>query len=73
VQVLTRVRCYAGASYPERPTAFEWQGAWIEVIEVLWQARTPDGLVFDGLAEDGRRYRLEWEEVKDEWTVQAVP
>ncbi|PKO21525.1 MAG: hypothetical protein CVU38_14310 [Chloroflexi bacterium HGW-Chloroflexi-1] len=70
---MTQVRCYAGASYPERPTAFEWEDRWLEVREVLWQERTPAGLVFRVLAEDGRRYRLEWEEVKDEWTVQAVP
>jgi hypothetical protein len=70
---MNRVRCYAGASYPERPVAFEWEGDWLDVCEVLWQARTPEGLVFDVCAEDGKQYRLVWKEVKDEWTVQTVP
>ena len=70
---MSKVRCYAGTSYPERPLAFEWGGGWLEVVEVLRQARTLAGLVFDVLAEDGKRYRLVWDEVKDEWTVQAVP
>jgi hypothetical protein len=75
---MSQVRSYAGASYPERPVAFspppmagEGPGveAWLDVIEVLWQARTPKGLVFDVLAADGRRYRLEWEEAEDRWDV----
>jgi len=70
---MNRVRCYAGASYPERPAAFEWEGRWLEVAEVLWQARTPEGLVFDVLAKDGRRYRLAWDEARDEWIVRVVP
>jgi hypothetical protein len=43
----------------------------LAVTEVLWQARTPEGMVFDVLAEDGRRYRLEWREGEDEWIVVA--
>lgn len=68
---MKRVRCYAGVSYPERPLAFEWEGSWLEVSKVLWQERTPVGLLFRVLAEDGRRYCLQWEEVRDEWTVEV--
>ena len=70
---MTRVRCYAGTRYPERPTAFEWEGRWLEVIEVLWQTRTPQGVSFDVLAGDRRRYRLEWAEFQDDWSVTAQP
>jgi hypothetical protein len=63
------VRCYAGAGYPERPLAFEWEGRWQEVIELLRRAHTPDGLMFDVLAEDGRRYRLAWDARTDEWAI----
>jgi hypothetical protein len=78
---ITRVRCYAGTSYPERPIAFEWPpsastpsptsegGPWLAVVEVLWRVRTPEGLVFDVLAEDGRRYRLEWDQLRDLWVA----
>jgi len=66
---MANVRCYAGASYPERPVAFEWQGGWLEVAELLRQARTPEGLEFDVLAEGGRRYRLAWHAETDEWDI----
>jgi hypothetical protein len=66
---VSRVRCYAGASYPERPTAFEQEGRWLEVIEVRRRVRTPQGLFFDVLASDQRLYRLAWREAADEWDV----
>lgn len=68
---MTRVRCYAGTSHPERPVAFEWEGGWLEVAEVLRQARTPEGLFFRVLAEDGQRYELAWMETDDAWSVKA--
>jgi hypothetical protein len=66
---MTRVRCYAGASYPERPVAFEVEGRWLDVIEVVWQARTPEGSVFRVQAADGHRHRLVWDQVTDRWTI----
>jgi hypothetical protein len=65
------VRCYAGASCPERPVAFEWEGQWLEVVGVLRQARTPEGLLFDLLAQDGCRYRLTWDANQDGWRIMA--
>jgi hypothetical protein len=69
---MANVRCYAGASYPERPVAFEWKERWLEVDELIRQARTPGGLVFDVLAEDGRGYRLAWNAGTDEWVVEPA-
>jgi hypothetical protein len=66
---MANVRCYAGVSYPERPVAFEWEGRWLEVAELLRQARTPSGLVFDVSTEDGQPYRLEWDAKTDEWAI----
>jgi hypothetical protein len=66
---MTRVRCYAGASYPERPIAFEWEGQWLEVAKLLRRARTPEGLRFDVLAKDGRTYRLVWDVDGDSWSI----
>lgn len=68
-----KVRCYAGASYPERPIALEWEGCWLEVVELTAQARTPEGLQFDVLAEDARRYRLAWHAETDEWAIMPAP
>ena len=66
---MARVRCFAGVSYPERPVAFEWKGAWLDVTRVIAQARTPEGMVFDVLAADGQGYRLNWVEAPDRWSV----
>lgn len=66
---MTRVRCYAGTHYPERPIAFEWEGRWLDVIAVLRQSRHPAGLTFDVRAADGGRYRLEWQEAEDHWII----
>jgi hypothetical protein len=66
---MVKVRCYAGAAYPERPVAFEWEGRWQQVVEVRRQVRTPEGLLFDVLAEDGRGVRLAWDAETDEWAV----
>jgi hypothetical protein len=68
---MANVRCYAGVSCPERPVAFEWEGQWLEVVEVLRHARTPEGLLFDLLAQDGRRYRLNWDANQDGWRIMA--
>jgi len=69
---MANVRCYAGSRYPERPVAFAWEDGWLEVVEVLRQLRTPEGLIFDVLARDGRSYRLTWDQVADAWLVAAA-
>ncbi len=66
---MSRVRCYAGASFPERPVAFEWQGSWLKVTEIIRQARTPETLVFWVLAENDVCYRLTWQVAADNWTI----
>ncbi|MGQ9839373.1 MAG: UTP--glucose-1-phosphate uridylyltransferase [Anaerolineae bacterium] len=66
---LIQVRCYAGARYPERPVAFLWGGRWLNVAQVVRQARTPEGLRFDVVVEQGERYRLSWIERGDVWGV----
>ena len=69
---MPRVRCYAGTAYPERPLAFEWRCTWLDVIEVLWQARTPEGLTYGVLTEDDRRFRLVWRQDGDEWVISEM-
>jgi hypothetical protein len=70
---MSRVRCYAGTSYPERPVAFEWEGRWLDVAEVLWSVRTLEGMTYDIVTGDGQKYRLEWRETEDFWLVSIRP
>ena len=42
----SRVECYAGSSYPERPLAFNWQGQRLQVLEIIEQHRQPNGISF---------------------------
>ncbi len=49
--------------------AFEWEGRWLAVMEVLRQSRRPTGFSFDVRAADGGRYCLEWQEALEDWTV----
>jgi hypothetical protein len=69
---MSQVRCYAGARSPERPVAFEWDSAWLNVAAVQREERRPDELSFLVLAADGRRYRLTWDETGDQWSVTLV-
>lgn len=66
---MIRVYAYAGSRSPERPTAFEWAGRRLAVVETLRQWRTPTGLIFDVLADDGQRYRLSWTAADDRWGI----
>lgn len=69
---LANVRCYAGTRYPERPVAFQWEDRWLDVARVERQARTPEGLRFDVVVEQGERYRLWWIERGDVWWAEAA-
>lgn len=40
------VEAYAGASYPQRPSAVWWEGERLEVEQVIRSWRTPDALHF---------------------------
>ena len=70
---MTRVSCYAGTRYPERPVAFEWDCAWLNVAALLREERRPGELSFVVLAGDGGRYRLTWNEAGDQWSATLAP
>jgi len=42
----SKVECYAGSSYPEKPRAFDWDGQHYIVKEILNQYRAPSGIGF---------------------------
>lgn len=69
------VRAYAGASYPERPLAVHWRGAWRAVLRVEDQRREPGRLCFtvrlEGPERDDTRLRLCYDYENGAW--QALP
>jgi len=65
-----RVEAYAGASYPERPTAVWWQGQRLDVTQVLRSWRTPDGLHFLVEIERIGRVELIYHYQDDGWKIE---
>jgi hypothetical protein len=65
------VECYAGARYPERPRAFVHRGERLTVAEVEGEERTPRGIRFRVRVTDGRRFWLFYDEIDEDWDVQA--
>jgi len=63
------VRCYAGSTYPERPEAFEWEGAEKSVAEILYRWRTPTALGFRVRTADGMVFDLMYDLPSDRWAV----
>ena len=64
-----KVNCYSGHTYAERPKSFERQGTKYEVahIEKAWQE--PGNRIFQVRTKDNRRFRLCYDEIKDQWSL----
>lgn len=67
--VTNRVECYSGAEYPERPTAFYWQGERMEVKKILNAAIIPQGKSFRVLAANGQEFTLSYDQQLDCWKI----
>lgn len=63
------VECYAGATYPERPRAFEVGGQRHEVVAVERQWRTSEGIAFRLRTRAGQRFILFYHQANDSWSV----
>ena len=63
------VRCYSGHTYAERPESFRWQGVeyLVEEIEEAWQE--PGKRCFRVLAGDKKRFKLCYNETKEQWSL----
>lgn len=66
---MTKVRCYAGSTYPERPESFEWEGTEKQVTRILHRWRTPETLGFRVRTIDGMVFDLIYDLQWDQWTV----
>lgn len=63
------VETYSGHRLHEAPLRFQLQGSWHTVIRVLARWQEPESLCFTVLAEDGRKYTLQYIREKDIWKV----
>jgi hypothetical protein len=67
----TNVECYAGASYPEKPRSFDWQGQQYNVVEILSQYRQPGSMAFCVRCTPGdSTFSLTYKIPEDEWQIQ---
>jgi hypothetical protein len=66
------VRCYSGARYAERPVAFQYADQELTVAEIERSWRDPAGICFIVQASDGRRFRLDYHEQADRWSVELL-
>jgi len=64
-----RVECYSGFEYPERPTAFTWQGERLTVTKINESSLTPEGKTFRVTTENGQRFTLKFDQQADCWSI----
>ena len=67
------VECYSGHTYAQEPRVFLWQGRRrvVQKVERVW--RTPEGLHFRVITDDGDRCELAYNEQADTWTLIHAP
>jgi hypothetical protein len=63
------VICYSGYTYAERPVAFFAEGQRLEVSGVETEWASPSERGFKVRTEDGRRFKLIYNEPGDQWQV----
>ena len=66
------VECYSGARYGERPTALVSEQTRLEVSEILKSWRSPTGIIFQVLTEDGQSFEIIFEEDSARWSVETI-
>jgi hypothetical protein len=69
---LIKVECYSGYRADERPVSFILDDRKIIVDRIIEQWRSPDSESFKVQADDGKRYLLVHESVKDNWILEKV-
>lgn len=69
-QPVTRVRCYSGHIYAQRPESFLWLGKEYKVsaIEKEWQEPGRRRL-FQVRTQDEKLFKLCYNEAEDQWSV----
>jgi hypothetical protein len=67
------VECYSGHTYAQEPRALVWQGQRYQDVQVKDRWRTPEGPGFRVLTESGELFELHYHELKERWTIRALP
>jgi hypothetical protein len=65
----TKVECYSGMEYAERPLKFLWQEEWREIRRIVAERRTEHGKEFDILDERNEMFQLIYDFGSEGWTV----
>lgn len=68
---LTKVDCYSGYTYAERPRCFLWGGKILKIAKIEKEWLTPDGRFFRVLTEDEELFELCYNEAEDNWWLIA--
>jgi hypothetical protein len=66
------VECYSGYKADERPVSFNYGGKKLMVDKIIDQWRSPDADHFKVLVNDGERYLLVHDNIKDTWVLEKV-
>lgn len=67
-----QVECRANHEYPGTPLAFYWQSQRLEVAEVIFQKRTPSGLIYLVRNTELGLFELFYEIDTDDWSVRQT-
>lgn len=63
------VECHSGYRYAERPTAILWEGIHFPIKHIISEAYSPHTHLFWVKVEDGRSFKLTYNESLDAWDI----
>ncbi len=63
------VECHSGYRYAEHPTAIQWEGIHLFIKEIISEAHSPHTHLFWVKVEDGRSFKLTYDELLDDWDI----
>jgi hypothetical protein len=66
------VECHAGHTYPQRPTAFTWEGERHRVEAVLAEWRTPEQKIFRVRTIQGATFDLTYDFERETWQIVPI-
>ena len=68
----TKVSCYSGYTYAQRPVSFTFEGEDYKVAEILKEWQEPEGKCFQVKTEGNNIFKLCYNEAQDKWQVDQI-